>query len=211
MNEHNPVAEPYREPGQQNNAAMLGMYIFLASEVMLFGGIFVVAAAMRLNHPAETVQASRALHLWIGGSNTVILLTSSLFVALGVQAAEQGRRYGAASGLVTAAVAGVAFLVLKAHEYTVEFDEGLLPISGAAVKLANPVQRAFMDLYVIATGLHALHLTIGIGLLIAIAARIAGGKINLPARRIVPTTAGLYWHLIDVVWIFLYPVFYLSR
>ncbi|MGK6312287.1 cytochrome c oxidase subunit 3 [Neorhizobium sp. DT-125] len=211
MAETRPVAEPYRDARQQRDAAILGMYIFLASEVMLFGGLFAVAAVMRLLHPAEVMEASKALHVWIGAISTAVLLTSSLFVALAVEGAKRGRRRGVSAWFFAAALLGSAFLGVKAYEYSLEYAEGLLPGLGAPLKVSTPVQQAFMDLYFVATGLHALHLLIGIILLLVIAIRAASGGLPLPERAIVVITAGLYWHLVDVIWVFLYPVLYLAR
>ena len=111
--------------------------------------------------------------------------------------------------LVAAALLGVAFLGIKAYEYASEYAEGLLPIAGGVTRFSTPVQHAFMDLYLVATGLHAVHLSIGIAMLLVVAARLRG--LVMPDRQILPATVGLYWHLVDVVWVFLYPVLYLAR
>ena len=211
MAETGSIAEPYRDSRQQHEAAMMGMYVFLGSEIMLFGGIAAVALSLRLLHPAEIVQASRALHFGIGGANTVVLLTSSLCVALAAEAAKAGRAGAAASRFALAAALGLVFLAVKAYEYHAEFDEGLLPVPGVATRYASDAQHLFMDLYLVATSLHALHLTIGIMLLCVLAIRLGRGALPLPQRAIVVITAGLYWHFVDVVWIFLYPLFYLAR
>ncbi|TWB13609.1 cytochrome c oxidase subunit 3 [Rhizobium sp. ERR 1071] len=205
------VAEPFTDPLQQHRAAMMGMYVFLGSEIMLFGGLFCIAAAVRLAHAPEIVRASHALHSGIGGINTAILLTSSLFVALGVESAKEGRAKIASGWLVGAAALGLVFLVMKAYEYWMEFTEGLLPIEGVHSRYVDDVQHLFMNLYLIATSLHAVHLSIGIVLLIALLFRLTLSSIKLPERAIVLVTVGLYWHLVDVIWVFLYPVFYLAR
>ena len=205
------AAEPYTDATQQHDAAMMGMYIFLGSEIMLFGGIFVVAAAMRMLHPPEIVQASKALHYGIGGLNTAILLTSSLCVALAIEAAKGARARAATAWLSASVMLGLGFLLIKAYEYYLEFGEGTLPVPGVSSRIATSVQHLFMNLYLIATGLHALHLTIGIMLLIILAIQAARGAIRLPDRAIVLVVAGLYWHLVDVIWIFVYPIFYLAR
>jgi cytochrome c oxidase subunit 3 len=211
MAETGPVTEPYRDGRQQHEAAMMAMYIFLGSEIMLFGGVAAVSLSLRLLHPAEIVQASRALHFGIGGANTVVLLTSSLCVALASEVGKAGRASAAASRFALAAALGFVFLAIKAYEYHAEFDEGLLPIPGVATRYVSDVQHLFMDLYLIATFLHALHLAIGITMLSVLAIRLRFGALPLPQRSIVVITAGLYWHFVDVVWIFLYPLFYLAR
>jgi cytochrome c oxidase subunit 3 len=211
MPETSPVTEPYRDPRQQHDAAMMGMYIFLGSEIMLFGGLFAVAAGMRLAHAAEIVQASQSLHFGIAGLNTAVLLTSSLFVAFGVEAGRAGRASATAGWLAGAATFGLCFLAIKVYEYHAEFTEGLLPVPGVQSHYATDIQHLFMNLYLTATGLHALHLMIGIMLLLVLSLQTVRGAIPLPQRSIVLVTAGLYWHLVDVIWVFLYPVFYLAR
>ena len=204
-----PVHEPYAAPGQQREAAMMGMYIFLASETMLFSGLFLVALYLRLEHAPEVVAASRKMHDLIGATNTALLLTSSFLVALAVEAARDGRARPAA--LAMAVLLGLCFLALKAAEYRMEYTVNILPLPGAATDFSSSTQHAFMNLYLIATALHAVHLGIGIVLLATLTVRLLRGRLRLPERCIVMTNAGLYWHLVDVIWIFLYPVFYLAR
>lgn len=191
------VDQPYSTAPQQREAATMGMFIFLGTEIMLFGGLFAVALGLRLTHPREFVDASMQLHVWIGAINTAVLLTSSAAVALAVHAARARRPRTTTILLVVAAVLGVVFLGIKAYEYMTEYHEGLLlPAAG--------VQRLFMDLYLVSTGLHALHVTVGAALLAAVAA-------FAPRRAIVVENAGLFWHLVDAIWVFLYPVLYLAR
>ncbi|TPE51048.1 cytochrome c oxidase subunit 3 [Amaricoccus solimangrovi] len=199
---------PYTDRRQRHAADMMGMYLFLGTEIMLFGGLFAAMALTRLQHPAEYVAHSRELHLWIGAWNTVILLTSSLFAALAVHAAREGAGRAAARWLGATAAFGLGFLALKATEYTLEFREGLLPVTGGDGALSEPVQRLFMHLYLVSTGLHAVHLTIGICVVTGLAWRLRRAE---SARAIPVEITGLYWHLIDVVWVFLYPVLYLAR
>lgn len=201
------LREPYREAGQQHAADMLGAYVFLASEIMLFGGLFAVVFALRLLHGAEIVAASARLHLWIGGLNTAILLTSSLVVALAVHAARGGRAGRAAALLLAAAGLGLVFLGVKGFEYSWEQADGLLPYFSDPARFSGPVEQLFMDVYLVATGLHAVHVTVGIVLL----AGLAGRLVRKGAQVATVEVTGLYWHLVDVIWIFLYPVLYLAR
>jgi len=191
------VDQPYSTAPQQREAATLGMFVFLGTEIMLFGGLFAVALALRLTHPREFVDSSMQLHVWIGAVNTAVLLTSSAVVALAVHAV-RAHQFRATSVLfVIAALLGLVFLGIKAFEYATEYREGLLlPPVG--------VQRLFMDLYLVSTGLHALHVAVGAGLLAAVAA-------FAPRRVIVVENAGLVWHLVDAIWVFLYPALYLAR
>ena len=205
------IHEPYVAASQQREADMMGIYIFLATEMMLFGGLFAVAYVMRILHSDDYVQSSRHLHVWYGGINTVVLLTSSLAVALGVQAARLARSRHAAYCLLVAALRGIAFLGIKLAEYATEYGEHLLPIPGAVVEFRSPVEHQFMNFYFVATMLHAVHLTIGILLLIGVAAMLLRPSWRTRSPAMTVTVSGIYWHFVDVVWIFLYPALYLAR
>lgn len=205
------LREPYVDPAQQHAAAMMGIYIFVTTELMLFGGFFAVALAIRIQHGSDYVAASRELHVWIGTINTAVLVTSSFVVALATHAARLGKPRHVILLLGTAAVLGLAFLGLKALEYGEEYREGLLPSFSDPERFASPVHRQFMDLYLIATGAHAIHLLIGIGVLAVLIFRIARRTLIVADRSIVVAVGGVYWHLVDVVWIFLYPTLYLAR
>lgn len=198
--------EPFPHRGRQREADRLGMMIFLASEVMLFGGIFAAALALRLEHPHDYVAAAHNLDLWLGTANTAVLLTSSLCAALAVEAAREGSPRWAARALWGAVLLGIAFLAIKAVEYAGEYREGLMP-GTANAHFAGRVEQLFMNLYFIGTGLHAVHVTIGIVLL-------ATAALSAAARRdrhaILIGNVALYWHLVDVVWVFLYPTLYLA-
>jgi cytochrome c oxidase subunit 3 len=191
------VDQPYSTAPQQREAAVMGMFVFLGTEIMLFGGLFAVALGLRLTHPREFVESSKHLHVWIGAINTAILLTSSAAVALAVHAARARQPRTTRILFLVAAGLGMAFLGIKAYEYASEYTEGLLlPQAG--------VQRLFMDLYLVSTGLHALHVAVGAALLAAVAA-------FAPRRSTVVENVGLFWHLVDAIWVFLYPVLYLAR
>lgn len=203
------AAEPFPTAARQVEAARLGMMIFLASEVMLFGGLAATAISLRLQHSQDYATASTELHFGIAGANTAVLLTSSLLVAVAVLATREERPRLTAAMLAGAAALGTVFLVLKGWEYRLEFEEGLIPhLSHGAIR--SPVQRLFMGLYFIATGLHALHLTIGITLL-ALLAGPPGKAARSDRRAVLVGNAGLYWHLVDIIWVFLYPILYLAR
>jgi len=211
MAERIEVHEPYSEGRQQHEADMLGMYVFLATEIMLFGGVFAVIFIIRFLHPQDFVEASKRTHLWIGGINTLVLLTSSLCVALAVAAGRAGRSK-AAAGLLSGAVGlGLVFLGFKGLEYWLEYRDGLLPSVSWPPRFSGPVEQLFMNAYFIATGLHAIHLSIGICLMALLSFRIARGFLPLPNRAVTIEVSGLYWHLVDIVWIFLYPALYLAR
>jgi cytochrome c oxidase subunit III len=205
------VHRPYAEASQQREADLFGMYIFLVTEIMLFGGLLATAYVIRVMYAQEAVAAAKHLKLWLGGFNTAALLTSSLFVALAVVVARQGERHRTVLRLALAAGLGVLFLFIKCFEYLQEYREGLMPFPRPSSPLAQPGEHLFMNLYLVATSLHALHLALGIGLVLGLVWRIGRGSTPLPQRSITVEVVGLYWHLVDVVWVFIYPVFYLAR
>jgi cytochrome c oxidase subunit 3 len=203
--------EPYHQASQQREAGILGAFVFLATEIMLFGGLFAVSFTMRFLHPVEMVEASRKLHYGIGALNTAILLSSSFLVALAVQAARDASKRATYLCLTGAMMLGTAFLAVKAYEYRLEFTEGILPSLSGPAHSAGPVDRLFMNLYLISTALHALHVSIGVALLSIMAWRVKRNAMALPERAITVEVVGLYWHLVDVIWLFLYPTLYLVR
>lgn len=194
---------------QQYRADLLGLWLFLATEAMMFGGLFMGIIVIRNEHSAAVHEAAPHLDMWLGGANTAILLTSSAIVALAVVTARQGRRLATVVSLGAAAALGIAFLGVKAYEYLKEYREGLMPHIGPPFPIDVEGAELFFNLYFAATGLHALHLTIGVALLLTVAVRVARGATRLPDRRITIEATGLYWHFVDVVWVFLYPVLYL--
>jgi cytochrome c oxidase subunit III len=185
-----------------------GMWVFLASEVLFFGALLVAYAYGRSHWPAGFAAASRETHVVIGTVNTALLLTSSALVALAVALGETRERRGRVPLLLWGACAlGLAFIALKGVEYAKEFHEHLVP--GASFRLQDESgAQLFYVLYFLATGLHAVHLTIGIAILAVFAHGSRRSRPWASAPRI--EAAGLYWHFVDVVWIFLYPLIYLG-
>ena len=202
---------PYAAPQQQRDADFMGMYVFLGTEAMLFGALFCLVFAYRSLYPQATEVAARHMQLWIATANTAILLTSSLFVALGVLAARSGARRGTAALLMTAFALGAVFLVLKGIEYGIDYNDGLMPVIGRPSAVRDGPAGLFIDLYFVATGLHAVHLTIGLGVLAWTSAMVLARKKRLPEQAVVVEMSGLYWHFVDVVWVFVFPIFYLAR
>lgn len=205
MTEH-AVSEPFHEFARQCEANRFGMLVFLASEIMLFGGIFAAAMVLRLQHQAEYQAASGHMKLWLGTANTAILLTSSLLAALAMEATRGGypRRAGCALGGTV--LLALVFLGIKGAEYYLDYSEGLLP-GAANAHFENRVEQLFMNLYFVGTGLHAVHVTVGIGLL-TVTALLPHARQDRSAILI--GNAALYWHIVDIVWIFLYPTIYLA-
>lgn len=186
----------------------MAMLIFLATELMLFGGIFAAALALRLHHPADYVHASKEMHLWLGGVNTAVLLTSSLLVAMAVETVRKGRPQGTAWLLGGAIALGLAFLAIKGLEYAKEYRNGVMPHVSDHALHGGP-HELFMNLYFVGTGLHALHVTAGLVLLGTMIWPFGGARREREATAI--GNVALYWHLVDIVWVFLYPTLYLAR
>lgn len=195
----------------QTHAARLGMWLFLVSEILLFSGLFVLYASYRTASPEAFAEAARHSKLWLGTGMTFLLLTSSFTVALGVYAVRHGRERQGARWLGVSAALGVAFLALKLHEYSLHAKEGLLPgVYYRSETLPDPAANAFFTLYYFMTGLHGLHVLGGVAALAACAWAVRSGRVD----RRYPTPAelsGMYWHLVDAIWLFLWPMFYLMR
>ena len=192
---------------REDDTAQLGMWVFLATEVLFFGGLFAAYFYGRTHWPQGFAAASRHTDVLLGTVNTALLLTSSALVALAMVCDEQAARRRRVSWLLGASAAlGIVFLAVKGVEYRQEWHEGLFPGPGFALA-GTPAAELFFMLYFVTTALHGLHLLIGIALLAVFAwgsARLAPWA---PHRRL--EVAGLYWHFVDAVWIVLYPLIYL--
>ncbi|HJV83890.1 MAG TPA: cytochrome c oxidase subunit 3 [Noviherbaspirillum sp.] len=211
MNDHVlPVAEQFDTRDQQGEAAALGMWIFIATELMFFGPLFFGYYYVRFEYPEGLAAASRHTEVMIGTINTGVLLTSSLLMALAVHARKAGLLRLTSRLMLFVAVLGIVFLVLKGTEYWIEWQEHLVPGAGFAFPDAPHAHAAelFYFLYFGMTGLHALHLIIGITAVCTFAVGLMRGAERFAAPDRIEV-AGLYWHFVDVVWIFLYPLLYL--
>jgi cytochrome c oxidase subunit III len=188
---------------------VLGMWLFLVTELMFFGGLFAAYTVYRFMYPAAFADASRHLDLVLGSVNTVILLTSSLTMALAVHSIQIGKRRLLMLFLGLTMLLGIVFLGLKTTEYLHVFEEGFFP--GGVFAYPGPYAREarlFFSLYFSMTGLHFIHMVLGIlfmGLLVFLAWR---GKFSAHRYDVIEMT-GLYWHFVDIVWIFLFPLLYL--
>ena len=203
------VAHQFDDAAQQLEASTLGMWAFLGTEILFFGGLFAGYSVYRLAYPQAFAEASNHLDIVLGTLNTAVLIASSLTMALAVFAARfAGRRAQMAFVLSTLAL-GIVFLVIKAVEYTHKFHEHLFPGSGFQFDGAHADQaRIFFSFYFAMTGMHALHMVIGAGLLVALAVMAWRGRFS--ANYYTPVEmVGLYWHFVDIVWIFLFPLLYL--
>lgn len=185
--------------------ATLGMWVFLATELMFFGPLLFGYTLARMAHPESFALASRQTELWVGGVNTAILLISSTAVACAVDAVEAGRRRAGQRLLLGAACLGLLFVGLKTLEYWLDIRKGLLPGTAA---MGDGGQGLFFLLYYVMTGVHALHLLAGIVVLLVFSAGLARGTAALCEASHL-RVAGLYWHFVDAIWVLLYPILYL--
>jgi cytochrome c oxidase subunit 3 len=202
-------AHHFEDAAQQRASSTLGVWIFLLTEVLFFGAIFGGYAAYRMKFPEAFREGSLHLDLALGTVNTTILIASSFVVALAVHAARHGftRRLVVLLGL--AAAMGAGFLVIKGFEYAAKLHDGLLPGPGFTWtgRDSNHVEMFFV-VYFVTTALHALHVTVGVGCLAWASARARTGVFSGAASMQVEGI-GLYWHFVDIVWIFLFPLLYL--
>ena len=186
----------------------VGMWLFILSEILIFGGLFLLYAMYRAKHPADFHAGSMELSRFDGTLNTIVLLTSSLTAALAVFSLQELNKPRRTALYLAATVAcGLIFLVVKAFEWGAKFEHGLYP--RAAVLDARPHgEILYFGLYFMMTGLHALHVIIGMGILSVVLAWVLRSKVS-QQRSAILENGVLYWHLVDVIWIFLFPLFYL--
>lgn len=185
------------------------MWVFLTTETLFFGVLFFAYLVMRLAHPEGFAAASRHTDMLMGTLNTAVLLTSSMTMALAVEAATLGRARLASRLLTATLLLGVVFLAIKGYEYRREYVEHLWPGSGFRFDGPNAAgAQTFFWLYFVMTGFHALHLVIGVALVGFMAWRLARGGLTAQSAASIDN-AGLYWHFVDIVWIFMYPALYL--
>ena len=207
-----PEAQPafqYVDLEQQRDTAQLGMWVFLGTEVLFFGGLILAYSVYRYAHPDGFAEAARHTRIAIGTINTATLLTSSFLVAWAVTLAPRRLARATARLLGAAAVLGCVFLALKGVEYWLEFQDHLWP-GAHFVFPGSDAQAAslFFAFYFVATGLHAVHVAIGIVVLSVIEVKARRG--NYSERYHAPVTiAGLYWHFVDLVWVVLFALIYL--
>jgi cytochrome c oxidase subunit 3 len=212
---HSLVAHQFDDLAQQHEASTLGMWAFLATEIMFFGGGLVGYTVYRHAYPEAFAIASRLENWLIGAINTGILLCSSLTMALAVHSAQMGHRKWIVRWLLITILFGAAFLGVKAYEYNHLFHEHLFPRKGFfdpdyhhfRPDLHEPAQ-IFYAFYFALTGIHALHMLIGFGIILFVAWMAHRGRFS-PAYHNPVEVTGLYWHFVDIVWIFLYPLLYL--
>jgi cytochrome c oxidase subunit 3 len=209
--EHHPAhAHHFETLEQQQEASTLGMWIFLVTEVMFFGGLFMAYTLYRIWFPAAWSEGSEELDILLGGINTAVLIGSSLTMALAVRSAQTGakKQFTVTFLLLTMAL-GLTFLVIKFFEYKHKYDLGHIPGPNFHFEGPHAAQvEIFISLYFAMTGLHALHMLIGFGIMTWITVLAWKGRFS-PQWFTPIEMAGLYWHFVDIVWIFLFPLLYL--
>ena len=224
------LAHQFEDLEQQRESATLGMWAFLATEIMFFGGVLTGYAIYRHNYYPAFALASGLENWFVGAVNTGVLLVSSLTVVLAVHAAQVGNNKALVRWLLITMVFGLAFLGVKAYEYNHLIHEGLVPakamwnpspevhehVSEMIHKMKLPgtpeqylkQMQIFFSFYFVMTGLHALHMIIGVGIFVWLTLKARRGAFS-PAQHNAVEICGLYWHFVDIVWIFLYPLLYL--
>ena len=187
--------------------AKLGMWLFLFTELLLFGGLFLLYAVYLKRYPKEFAIGGRELDWILGTANTVILLTSSLCAAMAVTAVQRSETRRAVGLICATIICAAGFLVIKYVEWSAKIGHGIYPGS-ERLKAGSPGESVFFSLYFMTTGIHGLHVLIGGGLLAGIAMKVSSGRVTAD-NHVLLENGALYWHLVDLVWIFIFPLYYL--
>jgi cytochrome c oxidase subunit III len=198
----------YSTIAQQREASMLGMWAFLATEVLFFGALVTAYLDYRIWFGSDFIAAARMTKVWLGTANTAVLLTSSASMAMAVTTFEAGSKRKPILWLAATATLGLVFIAIKATEYWLEYQEQLVPALNFDLARYGGITEIFFVFYFCATGLHALHLLIGISIAIWLSLRIGRGELRPGGST--TRLVGLYWHFVDIVWIFLFPLIYLA-
>jgi cytochrome c oxidase subunit 3 len=203
------LAHHFESLEKQGHAARMGMWLFLATEILLFAVLFAAYGVYRYLYYDAFVAASKTVETWVGAVNTGVLVTSSLTVALGVDAAARGNGKRTGLLLLASVALAVVFLALKAYEYHHHFVTGQLPTRYYTyAEIQAPGVGIFWALYFLITGLHAIHVVIGMTILTVVAVMALRGRFA-PEYHTPVELGGLYWHLVDLIWIFVFPLIYL--
>lgn len=203
------VQHHFRNSDQQFSSSKLGMWLFLFTEIMFFGGLFVAYIVYRASNPELFTMAATQLDTMMGAVNTAVLIASSLTIALAIRAAQMNNQKLISGYLLTTILLACVFLVIKYFEYTHKFDIGIFPGEYYTFDgIDHPKASVFFSIYYMMTGLHGLHVVIGIGLMVWLLVRARSGAYTNSYYTPVEMT-GLYWHLVDIIWIFLFPLMYL--
>ena len=189
-------------------ASKIGMWLFIFTELLLFGGLFLTYSVYRYLNPEAFHLAALELNTSIGAINTVLLLVSSMTIAMSTTTLQLKKKGATLGLLVITIIIGIVFLINKYFEWGVKFEHGIWPGSEHLLNDFGQGEILFFGLYFVMTGLHALHIIIGLIIIAVAAYRIQKGTVH-ENRAALLDNAGLYWHLVDLIWIFLFPLFYL--
>jgi cytochrome c oxidase subunit 3 len=208
-----PLQHHFDDLDQQREASTFGMWVFLVTEILFFGGMFTAYTIYRERFHNVFVEASRHLDISLGGTNTAVLIASSLTMAMAIWAAQVNKRKLIVFFLLITMVFGCTFLVIKGFEYAAKFEHHLVPgpdfhFAGASSAEDERGAEIFFSLYFCMTGLHALHMVIGVSLLAYLLFPAWKGRFTSTWHNPLECV-GLYWHFVDIVWIFLFPLLYL--
>ncbi|GIV60138.1 MAG: cytochrome c oxidase subunit III [Rhodothermaceae bacterium] len=198
---------------QQFDAAKMGMWLFLITEILLFSGMFVAYTVYRVWHPEVFARSAELLDWRLGGLNTLVLLASSFTVALGIHYIQNGDRKGLVVNLILTLLFAATFMVVKYFEYTGKFAHGIFPGEHfhpheGYEQYNIPYAPQFFSIYFVMTGIHGFHVLVGMGIFVWITLRALKGHFSSEYYTPVELS-GLYWHLVDIIWIFLFPLLYL--
>ena len=210
---HNPnLAHHFESLEQQTEASILGMWVFLVTEILFFGGALMAYMVYRSWYPDAFALASSHIAIMPGAINTAVLILSSLTMALAVHAAQTGERTKIMFFIVVTMILGAAFLGIKAYEYYEKYEEHFIPGLGLQFIFPEPehqqTAQIFFSIYFVLTGLHALHMIVGLGIMTWMFIWVKNGTITTEYYAPIEIS-GLYWHFVDIVWIFLFPLLYL--
>lgn len=203
------LREPYGSPEHQRETSTLGMWIFLATEVMFFGGLFAGFAVYRMYYTRGFTEGSAEMEIVLGAVNTAVLITSSLMMALSVYSISVGNQLRTYLYLLATVFFGLIFLAIKFTEYYIHYKHHDVP--GIWFDNVGPdagARELFFVYYFCMTGLHAIHMIIGISMVLVVAVRTSLGRFNAHYHTPI-TVIGLYWHFVDIVWVFLFAIFYI--
>jgi cytochrome c oxidase subunit 3 len=195
------------EEVRDDTGSKLGMWLFILSEIVLFGGLFILYSTYRYKYSIDFHLAAGELNRLIGTFNTLILLTSSLTMATSISAIQKGQRRLSACLVIATIFLGLLFLVNKGVEWSGKINHGIYP-SSPTLLARTKGEILFFGLYYVMTGLHGLHVLVGVAVLSVMLVLLLKAKIN-QTHFAALENSGLYWHLVDIVWIFLFPLFYL--
>lgn len=203
------VQHHFVDSEQQFDSAKLGMWVFLVTEILFFGGLFVAYIVYRAWHPELFTMAATQLDTMMGGINTLVLIGSSLTMALAIRAAQTDNPSASIKYLASTVALAFVFMIIKYFEYTHKFELGIFPGENYTFTgIDHPNANIFFSIYYMMTGLHGIHVIIGIGIITWLIFKTKKGAYSSSYYTPVEIT-GLYWHLVDIIWIFLFPLLYL--